>query len=317
VPEITDEMLVAAARDEEHLRLARELQLRSAVTVPLLARGRAFGVMTWVSAESGLRYTDADVTFAEDLAKRAATAIDNAQLYSQTKETAVRLQQAVLPDLSASIPGWEVASVYDPAGRTDVGGDFYDALPLPDGRLALFVGDVMGRGVTAAAAMAQIRSAIRAHIAVDPTPEVVLNRLDLLFATYPISQLVTLVYAVLDPTVEELQFINAGHPAAVLVRPDGSLQQLPDAGGAPLGLQTAPRQHLTYPFRAGDALLTFTDGLIERRHEDIDQGQNRLLAAAQDLVQAPLQEGLARLVQTVRDPTRDDDVAALVVKRVP
>jgi serine phosphatase RsbU (regulator of sigma subunit) len=84
-----------------------------------------------------------------------------------------------------------------------------------------------------------------------------------------------------------------------------------------LGLQTAPRQHLTYPFRAGDALLTFTDGLIERRHEDIDQGQNRLLAAAQDLVQAPLQEGLARLVQTVRDPTRDDDVAALVVKRVP
>jgi GAF domain-containing protein len=131
VPEITDEMLVAAARDEEHLRLARELQLRSAVTVPLLARGRAFGVMTWVSAESGLRYTDADVTFAEDLAKRAATAIDNAQLYSQTKETAVRLQQAVLPDLSASIPGWEVASVYDPAGRTDVGGDFYDALPLP------------------------------------------------------------------------------------------------------------------------------------------------------------------------------------------
>ncbi|MGZ4490176.1 MAG: SpoIIE family protein phosphatase [Nocardioidaceae bacterium] len=316
VPEVTDEMLVAAARDEEHLRLARELQLRSAVTVPLLARERAFGVMTWVSAESGLRYTEADVAFAEDLAKRAAIAIDNAQLYSQTKEAAVRLQQAVLPDLSASIPGWEVASVYDPAGRTDVGGDFYDAFALPDGRLALFVGDVMGRGVAAAAAMAQMRSAIRAHIAVDANPEVVLSKLDLLFATYPMSQLVTLVYAVLDPTHENLQLINAGHPAAVLLRADGSLEQLPDASGAPLGLPTGPRRHLTYPFRAGDALLTFTDGLIERRHEDIDQGQSRLLAAARDLVQAPLHQGLSRLVEEVRDPTRDDDVAALVVKRV-
>ena len=181
IPEVTDEMLVAGAKDEEHLRLARALQLRSAVLVPLVARGRVHGVITWVAAESGRRYTESDVAFAEDLARRCALAIDNAELHSQTMEAAARLQHAVLPDLSAGVPGWELASYYSPAGRTEVGGDFFDALDLGDGRLALFVGDVMGRGVAAAAAMAQMRASIRAFIAVDPTPAVVLRRLDLLF----------------------------------------------------------------------------------------------------------------------------------------
>lgn len=146
VPDITDKMLVAGAKGEEHLRLLRQLQLRGILLVPLVARERVLGVITWVTAESDRRYTDSDVAFAEDLGKRAAIAIDNAQLHSQTMEAAVRLQDAVLPDLTADIPGWELASFYSPAGRTEVGGDFYDAIALPDGRLALFVGDVMGRG---------------------------------------------------------------------------------------------------------------------------------------------------------------------------
>ena len=315
IADVTDEMLAAGARDAEHLRIARELQLRSALIVPLVARGTVLGVITWVAAESGRRYTESDVAFAEDLAKRCAIAIDNAQLHSETKEAAVRLQNAVLPDLSAGVDGWDLAEHYSPAGRTEVGGDFFDALALPDGRLAMFVGDVMGRGVSAAAAMAQIRASIRAYIATDPAPGAVLRQLDLLFETYGISQLVTLVYLVVDPGSDELTLVNAGHPPPVILRADGRTEQLPYAEGAPLGVATHDRQPLTFPFHPGDTVLAFSDGLIERREEDIDVGQERLLGAVPLLDQLPLAEALTQIVETVRDHTREDDVAALAVRR--
>ena len=316
IPLITDEMLVASARDEEHLRLARDLQLRSALTVPLLARGKVLGVLTWVAAESGRTYTTDDLAFAEDFAERCATAIDNSQLYSETLEAAARLQDAVLSDLTAGVPGWELAEFYSPAGRTDVGGDFFDAIRLPDGRLAMFVGDVMGRGVAAAAAMAQMRASVRAYIAVDPTPEVVLDKLDLLFTTYRMTQLVTLVYLVADPRRGELVYANAGHPPAVVLRADGTAEQLPWADDAPLGLGVAPRTSRTCAFHHGDTVLAFTDGLIERRDEDIDAGQRRLLEHARALGTGGLRETLPRIVESVRDHTREDDVAALAVRRV-
>ena len=315
IPDVTDDMIVAAAKDEEHLRLARQLALRSALVVPLVARGRVLGVITWVCAESERRYTDSDVTFAEDLGRRGAIAIDNAQLHSETLEAAVRLQRAVLPGLAVDVPGWEIASHYSPAGRTEVGGDFYDAVALPDGRLAWFVGDVMGRGVTAAASMAQMRAAIRAYIAVDPTPEVVLGKLDLLFATYDMAQLVTLVYGVADPDRDELVLINAGHPPAVVLRKDGAAEQLPSADGPPLGVGEGVRESMVIGFRDGDTLVAFTDGLIERREEDIDDGQRRALVAITGLADQPVDAALEDLVEDVRDHTREDDVAVLVARR--
>jgi serine phosphatase RsbU (regulator of sigma subunit) len=316
VPEITDRMLVASAVDEEQLRLTRALGLSSALLVPLVARGKAFGVMTWVSAESDHRYSDTDARFAEDLAARAAIAIDNAQLHSQTRQAAEELQRAVLPDSHVRIPGWTVASCYNPSGRTEVGGDFFDVLALSDNRLAVFVGDVMGRGVEAAAAMAQMRAAVRAYIAIDPAPTAVLGNLDRFFSTYAVSQLVTLVYVLAEPDVDRITVINAGHPAPVLLRADGSLEQLPDADEAPLGLHPGARRPLTRPFHAHDAVLAFTDGLVERRHEDIDRGQQRLRDALQSLGRTEVAESLAALVETVRDPTRDDDVAAVLVRRL-
>ena len=315
-PEITDEMLVASARDGEHLELTRALGLRSALVVPLAARGKAFGVMTWVNAESGRSYTDADVRFAEDLAARAGTAIDNAQLHSQTRQAAEELQRAVLPEAEVVIPGWEVVSCYNPAGRTEVGGDFFDVLELGD-RLALFVGDVMGRGVEAAAAMAHMRAAVRAYVAIDPEPTVVLENLDRFFRTYAMSQLVTLVYALVEPTADRLTVINAGHPAPIVLRADGTLEQLPDADGAPLGLDPGARRPVTCAFREGDALLAFTDGLVERRGEDIDSGQARLREAVRGLGHLRLAADLPGLVEAVRDPTRDDDVAAVLARRLP
>ena len=318
VPEVTDEMLVAGAKDEDHLRIARQLQLRSVLIVPLIARGRVLGVLSWVTAESDRRYTDSDLAFAEDLGRRGAIAIDNSQLHSQTMEAAERLQHAVLPELADEIPGWQLAGYYLPAGRTDVGGDFYDAILLPEGPLAIFVGDVMGRGVEAAAAMAQMRAAVRAYIAVDASPGAVMEKLDRLFATYAMSQIVTLVYLVVDTVRDELTFLNAGHPPPVMLRADHRAEQLPATQEAPLGLASGPRHPLTVRFGPGDTLMAFTDGLIERREEDIDAGQQRLVDAVPLLDGGhPLGDVLHRLVERVRDHTRQDDVAALVARRDP
>jgi len=316
VAEITDELLVAGAKDEEHLRLVRALGLRSALIVPLVARKKVLGTITWVWAETERVYTQKDVAFAEDLAKRAAVAIDNSELHSETLATAVQLQHAVLPEAMPDVDGWELSSYYRPAGRTEVGGDFYDAVPLDEDRLVLFVGDVMGRGVAAAAAMAQMRAAVLAYAAVDPTPQVVMTKLDLMFEQYMTEQLVTLVYLLMDTSRDELVVANAGHPPPVLLRADGATEQLPLADGTPLGTLPGEREQLRMPFRAGDSILAFTDGLIERRDEDIDQGQERVLKAVGLLADADLSTALKDVVDMVRQPDRHDDVAALAARRL-
>jgi GAF domain-containing protein len=315
VPDVPDELLVEATQDEEHLRLARELNLRSAITVPLIARDRILGVVTWVAGEEGRRFGPADLEFGEDLARRAAVAIDNAQLHSETREAAVRLQRAVLPDRLPDTNGWDTAALYQPAGRTEVGGDFYDVIALDDDSIALFVGDVMGRGVGAAAAMSQMRAAIRAYVAVEPDPGAVLTALDQLFEHFEIAQIVTLVYAVAKRSTDELVVANAGHPPPLLLRADGAVERLPEADGPPLGVSGADRHPQVVPLRRGDTLLAFSDGLVERRHEDIDAGLARLADAMPQLSGHELHDELATLVQQVRDHDRDDDVAALAVRR--
>jgi GAF domain-containing protein len=316
IPQITDELLVAAAQNEEHLHIVRELNLRSAMSVPLVAHGKVLGVMSWVSANESRLFTPADLAFVEDLAQRAAVAIDNSQLHSETREAAVRLQRAVLPDALPRVDGWQFASFYSPSGRTEVGGDFYDVLHI-DGRLALFVGDVMGRGVTAAAAMAQMRAAVRSYVALDPTPESVVRRLDTMFETYGYSQLVTLVYVLADPDRDEITIVNAGHPPPVVLHADGSLETVSQQVTAPLGLGEQDRTAFTVPLARTDRLLLYTDGLIERRDEDIDVGQQRLANACTTLDHGDLDKCLEQLVETVRDHTREDDVAALVAYRQP
>jgi serine phosphatase RsbU (regulator of sigma subunit) len=281
-----------------------------------VAHGRVLGVMSWVSADEGRTFTEADRAFVEDLAQRAAVAIDNAQLHSETREAATRLQQAVLPERLPEVDGWELASYYGPSGRTEVGGDFYDMLPVGD-QVALFVGDVMGRGVAAAAAMAQMRAAVRSYVATDPAPEAVVSRLDTMFRMYDYTQLVTLVYVLADPERDELHVVNAGHPPPLVLRGDGRAETPSGAVSAPLGLQTGPRESFRIPFADTDTLLLYTDGLIERRGEDIDIGQRRLSETCTAIRHDDLALCLDRLVVTVRDHTREDDVAALAARRLP
>jgi GAF domain-containing protein len=315
-PEVTDEMLQALIHDPEQLRLIRSLNFRSAMAVPLKVKDRVLGVVTWVAGEQGRRFSEDDVMFGEDLARRAAIAIDTAQLHSELRDVAMRLQRAILPAELPELPGWETAASYVQAGHSDAGGDFYDVIELADGRLAIFVGDVMGRGVTAAAAMAQMRAAIRALVAVEPDARAVLVALDQLFEQYDFHQLVTMVYAIADPLRNELVVANAGHPPPVLRRANGDVEVIEAEPGLLLGAGGGDRTPVTVPFSRGDLLVTYTDGLIERRDEDIDTGVKRLAEACVTFSDDEnLLDGLAEVISSVRDARRDDDVAVLALRR--
>lgn len=315
IPVVTDSMLQLAARDDDHLRLARSLGLRSAMVVPLISRKRVLGAITIVSAESGRLYDDSDLAVAEDLGSRAATAIDNAELHSQTQQIAVRLQHAVLPEALPAVAGWAVSTSYKPAGRTEVGGDFYDLLPQPDGRFAVFVGDVMGRGVAAAANMAQVRAAVRAYVAIDPDPALVLSKLDLYFDRYAGAQLTTLYYALIDPASGVMLSANAGHLPPVLLAPGSKAAYLSDGVTPPLGTGTWNRPITTTSIAAGATVFLYTDGLIERRTEGIDRGLQRLLDHVPMLDEGDLAGSVAELIVAVADPARDDDVTTLTLRR--
>ena len=204
---------------------------------------------------------------------------------------------------------------YLPAGRTDAGGDFYDLVPLDGGRLAMFVGDVMGRGVQATSVMAQMRSAMRTLIAIDPRPEAVMAGLDRVFETLHVDQLVTTVYALADPAADLLEVVSAGHPEPLVVRTDGTIEALTQRSTLLLGVGGGERSVLRVDLRAGDALLLYTDGLIERRGEDSDVGTERLVSALTSYRSDDLEDWLTRVVETTRDPTRDDDVAAMLLVR--
>ena len=316
VPEVTDEMLVEGAKDEEHLAMLRDLALYSGLTVPLAVEGRVLGTISWVNGETGRRFSEEDVPFAEDLGRRAGIAIDNALLHSELREVAQRLQDAVRPAALPELPGWELGATYTSAGRASVGGDFYDVIPLKDGRVAMAIGDVMGRGVTAAAAMSQIRAALRALVAVDPDPTTVMSRLDLLYERYPSEQLVTLIYVLADPDLDQLVMSCAGHPFPLLVRGDGSAEFLRTVGGTILGVGATDRQAVAVPFLPGDMVVMYTDGLLERRGEDPQESEARLLETYGMVRPEPTVEDLDRLAELMRDPTRDDDVAVLAARRV-
>jgi GAF domain-containing protein len=313
---ITDDMLSAGARDEEHLLRLRDLNLGSVMIVPLRARGSAFGTITMLRSRRTPDFTPADLTVANDLGRRAGQAIDNARLFDYTANVAAELQRAVIPDHLDSLPGWQTAGYYRAVGAVDVGGDFYDAVALPDSRLVMFVGDVMGHGIEAAAAMTQMRASIRALITVDPTPAEVLGRLDTMFDQLAIAPLVSLVYAVVDPS-GHVQVANAGQAPALLVRADGGSDFLSGARRPPLGAGSGTTPTIDIRMHPGDVLLAYTDGLIERREEDLDIGLSRLAAHAHHLASDPLDTALERLATRVvgrADP--EDDIAALAVRRM-
>ena len=235
-----------------------------------------------------------------------------------------RAQRSDKSDLDAEwrsiVDGLELAAIYRAGGDEveRVGGDWYDALPLADGRVALVVGDVMGRGVHASAVMTRTRAAVRAFISVDPTPATVLSNLDRYLIQEDTEEFVTCVYVLVDPRARTARYVNAGHPPVLVIKADGQAHW-PSTGDGdlPVGLMTHPRVERSLDLEAGATVVLFTDGLVERRNRDLDEGLLSLESAARTAPwQGDLTDVLASIVQDSLEGSIDDDDVTVLAARV-
>jgi PAS domain S-box-containing protein len=233
---------------------------------------------------AGRPFTTAEHSVLRDAADRAALAIRQAQLYEEEHRIAVELQRGLLPKRLPFAPGVKLAARYQAAGGSaEVGGDWYDAFALSGGRLGIVVGDVAGRGIPAASAMGQARSVTRAFALADGgalTPGEVLTRLNRYELALDEEQLFTIVYAIVDPRGASVSWANAGH-LPPLIRPPASAPRLPDGGGYPIGIEDVEYESLRERLGPGGTLILYTDGLVERRGESLDDGFDRIARAVE------------------------------------
>jgi anti-sigma regulatory factor (Ser/Thr protein kinase) len=292
--------------------ILREKGIRSLLGVPLLAEDRVLGVLH-VGSLAPRRFTDDERDLLQLAADRAAVALQRAKLYDQRRLADV-LQRRLLPDLS-EVPGLELASRYLPASGAGLGGDWYDAFPLGGGRVGIATGDVVGHGVTAAAVMAQLRTALRAYAVDGHAPAAVVERVNLLIWDLGSPTMTTLAYVVIDTEQELLDLVSAGHPPPLLITPGGDASYLPLQGGVPLGTsQLAHYRCDTHPFETGSTVVMYTDGLVESRGSSIDDGMARLreLSAGGESVEAICSRLVAALV-----PAEPADDVVIVAARAP
>lgn len=266
-PEIADEVLESAARDDEHLRLLRAVGIHSAMIVPMIARGRTLGAITFVGSSPERRFGDEDLLLAVDLARHAAISVENARLYGERTYVARTLQESLLPPRLPDIPGIELAGLYRPIGEgNEVGGDFYDAFELGDESWAVVIGDVCGKGAEAAALTALVRYTLRAIATPGKRPSEILRELnDAILRQRSDGRFCTVAYACLTPSAggARVEVSNGGHPLPLLVHGDGRAELVGEPGTL-LGVVPDPRLgDLTVELGAGDTFALYTDGITE------------------------------------------------------
>ena len=285
----------------------------SMCAVPLSVAGQILGALRFSFDERRLFDQD-ERGFVLALAAQTAQTLQRTELYQAERRAAVDLQRALLPADLPRIPGWDVATHYSPAGDHEAGGDFYDVIEVAGGRYAAVVGDVMGRGLDAAASMAQVRSTVRAYAVEDPDPVMVFRRVDAFFGWTQLEQLVTMVYLLIDPSAGTVQLASAGHLPPLLVE-RGSARAVSRAAEPPFGVERPDRHALALSLNPGDSLVLITDGLVERRGEDIDEGVRRVLAAAAASSATRADELLEHILAATQHRGHDDDVTVLVLRR--
>ncbi len=282
----------------------RRIQGGPTVNVPLSVHGRILGAIT-VGRRAGF-YTNAEVSLLEDLARRGALALDNALRFKEAQESALTLQRSLLLAHPPALEGVEIAMEYRPGtAGTEVGGDLYDVIPLSGGRVGVAIGDVMGRGLRAAAVMGQLRAALRAYALEDWCPAEVLTRLDRVVGLLPGLQLATCIYAVYDRHTGRATIANAGHPAPLVILPDEDPDYLVLDPGLPLGVGDGGGfTETTVTLRPGSALVMFTDGLVESRRRPLVDGLENLRCG---LIEQRARVAAARSGLAAADGTPDDD----------
>lgn len=324
------ELLLSTFPGDPRVRAALDLGVHSVMTLPLRARGTVLGVLVLFRAGQRSPFEHDDLVLAGEIAGRSGTSLDNARLYAREREGALMLQRSLLPQQVPSPHGIQIGYRYVPGSTgTEVGGDWFDVIPLAGGRVAFVVGDVMGHGLRAAAAMGQLRTAVRTLAALDLPPAELLRRINDLGDDFiqgeEDSMTATCVYAVYDPSVSECTIAMAGHVPPVLLAQhqhtgqwEARLVDLPT--GTPLGVGgdvVFEERQLRVP--DGGVLVLYTDGLVENRGEDITDGLNRLCEVlAQVAGPAPLAlEDLCDEVINAFGPGNrviDDDIALLTAR---
>ncbi|HUQ59479.1 ATP-binding SpoIIE family protein phosphatase [Lentzea sp.] len=293
------------------------LPVRSYLAVPVVSPSsrEVLGGFFFGHHETG-RFTERHEQLAEGIAGYAAIALDNARLFDRQRSTATELTHSMLPTVP-HVNGLAIASRYLPAATgSEVGGDWFDVLELPAGRTAFVVGDVVGRGVTAAAVMGQMRTAVRSYALLDLPPSDVLRQASALAGVTPRATFITCFYAVHDPADDTLTYASAGHLPAVLTHPDGTTELIGEGLGMPLGVGEAFRQRQT-SFPVGARLTLYTDGLVESRVRDLSTGIDALLAEIRALPpDLDLQVACDKLIDRLTAGRHDDDVALLHVHRL-
>ena len=320
--DVSEADLLATARDEEHRDILSSLGLRSAMIVPLVARDRVIGAVTLVAAESGRRFDDSDLALAEELASRAAVAIDNARLYEDHEQIARTLQASLLPPTDPEIPGLEMATAYRAAGRgIRIGGDFFDVFETSEG-WALAIGDVCGKGTEAASITGLARHALRAAALRDADPGRLLGVVnEALLGQIPNDRFCTLVTAIFRVEDEATRVTVAcgGHPYPMVLRADGTVETVL-AHGPLLGvLPRVDIDNVEVRLGVGDLIVFFTDGVVDARADGVLFGENRLQDLLVSLV-GDTAEGAAQRIEdavvSFQHGVPGDDLALIAV-RVP
>jgi serine phosphatase RsbU (regulator of sigma subunit)/FixJ family two-component response regulator/anti-sigma regulatory factor (Ser/Thr protein kinase) len=288
-------------------------RVQSLVAVPLEADPRRLGVLV-ATSRLPARFSEEQARLLELAAERCARALANAAAYERERRTAAALQTGLLPQGVPRLRHGEIAVRYLPAlGGPAVGGDWYDAIPLPDGRLGLAIGDVTGHGAEAAVLMGQLRTALRAYALEGSSPGVVMSRLNALAMSLGDDAMATLIYAMLEPTLETGSFVSAGHPPPVRVS-DAGAEQLAARSSPPVGASpTSTFEEHRLSLAAGDALCLYSDGLVEERGADFPERERALLDALG--TSAPAEVLCERALAALRPHGAvDDDVALLVLQ---
>ncbi|MEU9573639.1 SpoIIE family protein phosphatase [Streptomyces massasporeus] len=310
VERVDAKMLRRLARDSRAALALHEAGAHSYLALPLVARGKVLGTLSLYRTVNERPFDDRDQVLASELAARAAICIDNARLYGRERGTALTLQRSLLPSTPAQREGLDIAARYRPA-LSEVGGDWYDVLPLGPGRTGLVVGDVMGKGVQAAAIMGQLSTATRALARLDLPPAELLRHLDDIAGSLG-DAIATCVYAVCDLRRGTCELSSAGHLPPVLARADGGAELVDVPGGVPLGVGGVEFGTVEVELAPGSLLALYTDGLVENRAEPIDTGLDTLTRLLQNAGPS-LQRASDRLLSAL-SPEPDDDVALLLVR---
>ncbi|MER6052809.1 SpoIIE family protein phosphatase [Streptomyces sp. NPDC001793] len=301
------------AADAQGAELLREAGLHSYLAVPLIARGEVLGALSLYRTDNPVPFDEDDAVLAVELAARAAVCIDNARSYQSERRTALTLQRHLMNHRPPRPTTMDIAYRYQPAqAASEVGGDWFDVIPVAGDKTALVVGDVMGSGINAAATMGQLRTTTRALADLDLAPAEVLDHLDHIAGGLD-PAFATCLYAVHDPHRQECRIAVAGHLPPVVVRPGGPPELLDLPTGAPLGVGGVAFEQTTVPLRAGDQLVLYTDGLIETRDQAIDTRLDLLLGLLAE-PERPLEELCDRLLGELRHGNDHDDVALLIAR---